>query len=113
MRKIPFIFLGLLAACSSGGTFDGNSPFNRIGTAIGNAANGEQRGQVEVFVKTNHPALIADIRAGGGPTLTQAFDIIEVPTNIRAGNTIRLQSELALYSANLDALIAALMVMSG
>ncbi len=108
MRKLTFVFLALLAACTPGA-----NPLQRIGTTLGNAANGETRGPVEIFVKTNHPALIRDIRAGGGPTLTRAFDIANVPQSARAFQTLRLQSDLPLYASNLDALVVALMVVSG
>ena len=116
MRKLTFVFLGLMAACTGEANHLGNPlllPLNGLGTAIGNATYGVKRGQVEVFVKTSHPALIADIRAGGGPTLTQAFDLADVPAGVRAPHTLQLQSDLALYSSNLDALIVAIMVVSG
>lgn len=116
MRKFAFILMTLstasLGACTGGPNQLGN-PLNALGTSIGNAASGETRGEVEVFVKTNHPALIADIQRGGGPTLTQAFDIANVPDGVRAPHTLQLQSDLALYSNNLDALVVAIMVVSG
>ncbi|MGJ8612021.1 MAG: hypothetical protein ACSHWY_13050 [Octadecabacter sp.] len=116
MRKTPIVFMAFMAACTNQANHIGNPlllPPSGLGTAIGNATYGAQRGQVEVFVKTNHPALITDIRAGGGATLTQAFDIANVPTAVRAPHTIQLQSDLALYSGNLDALVVAIMVVSG
>jgi len=116
MRKFTFVFLSLVAGCSNEANHLGNPlllPLNALGTSIGNAVYNERRGKVEIFVKTNHPALIADIQRGGGPTLTQAFDIADVPKPIRAPHTLQLQSDLALYSNNLDALVVAIMVVSG
>jgi len=120
MRKITFVFLSLtslgLGACTNGANHIGNPlllPVNALGNSIGNAIYSEKRGKVEVFVKTNHPALIADIQRGGGPTLTQAFYIADVPQSIRAEHTLQLQSDLALYSNNLEALVVAIMIVSG
>lgn len=116
----PTLVFGLsslvLTCCTSEANHLGSPlllPINAIGTAIGNAAYGQTRGQVEVFVKTNHPALIADIRAGGGATLSEVFDIADVPQAVRAPHTLQLQSDLQLYETNLDALIVAIMVVSG
>lgn len=116
MRKFALVFLTLTTACSGEANHLGNPlllPFNAISTGIGNAAYNQTRGQVEVFVKTNHPALISDLQNGGGSTLTQAFDIADVPAGIRAEHTLQMQSDLALYSSNLDALVVAIMVVSG
>ncbi|MBU2993361.1 hypothetical protein Q4555_00790 [Octadecabacter sp. 1_MG-2023] len=115
MRKIAYIFLILLSACSTEANHIGNPlllPIHALGNAASNAAYGQRRGQVEVFVKTNHPALIADLQAGGGTTLSQAFDIANVPVSTRAPHTLQMQSDLALYSNNLDALVVAIMVVS-
>ncbi|MCF2870773.1 hypothetical protein L0664_06810 [Octadecabacter sp. G9-8] len=119
MRKFAFILMTLPAFMMGGCTSDANHlgdplllPLNALGSSLGNAAYAQTRGKVEVFVKTNHPALIADIQRGGGPTLTQAFDIANVPKPIRAQHTLQLQSDLALYANNLDALIVAIMVVS-
>lgn len=116
MRKFAFIFMTLTAACTGQANHLGNpllAPINALGNRIGNAVYSEKRGKVEVFVKTNHPALIADIQRGGGATLTQAFDLADVPQAVRGAHTLRLQSDLALYSNNLDALVVAIMVVSG
>jgi hypothetical protein len=116
MRNFTFVFLTLIAGCSNEANHLGNPlllPLNALGSSIGNAVYSERRGKVEVFVKTNHPALIADIQRGGGPTLTQAFDIADVHKPVRAPHTLQLQSDLALYSNNLEALIVAIMVVSG
>ena len=115
MRKFALLFLGLTAACTSQPNHLGNPfllPVSALGSAISNASYNEKRGKVEIYVKSNHPALIADIRNGGGPTLTQAFQIANVPKPIRAPHTLQLQSDLALYSNNIEALIVAIMVVS-
>lgn len=115
MRKFTLLSLLLIAACSEGANHLGNPitwPTQGIGTAIENSIYGERRGRVEVFVKTNHPALIADIRAGGGAILSEAFDIARVPRSIRPAHTLQLQSDLQLYETNIEALIVAIMVVS-
>jgi hypothetical protein len=115
MRKLTLVFLCLVAGCTNDANHIGNPlmlPVRAIGNATSNAAYNQTRGQVEIFVKTNHPALIADIQRGGGSTLDQAFDIANFAPSVRATHTLRLQSDLALYNGNLDALVVSLMVVS-
>ena len=115
MRKFALVFLSLTAACSNEANHLGNPlllPIRALGAGIDNAAYNQVRGKVEIFVKTNHPALISDLQRGGGPTLTEAFNIAEVPQAARAPHTLQMQSDLALYSSNLDALVVAIMVVS-
>ena len=116
MRRLAFVLMTLSAGCTSGANHLGNPvllPLSAIGSSIGNATYNQTRGKVEIFVKTNHPALVADIQRGGGPALTRVFDIANVPKPIRAEHTLQLQSDLALYANNLDALVVAIMVVSG
>ncbi|WP_375281333.1 hypothetical protein [Pseudooctadecabacter sp.] len=115
MRKTALLFLILLPACTSQPNHLGNPllwPVNAMSNAFGNANYASLRGKVEVFVKTNHPALMADLRAGGGPALTQAFDIAQTPQPVRAPHTLQMQSDLALYETNIAALITAIMVVA-
>lgn len=81
MRKFTFVFLCLVAGSTSDASHIGTSlilPLRAIGIATSNASCNHTGGQVETFVKTNHPTLIADIQRGGGATLPQAFDIAHV-----------------------------------
>ncbi|SLN15047.1 hypothetical protein [Pseudooctadecabacter jejudonensis] len=115
MRKSALLCLCFLAACSDKANHLGNPlllPFNAVSNAVGNAAYANRRAKVEVFVKTNHPALMSDLRAGGGPTLTAAFDLANVPASVRAPHTLQMQSDAALYQTNYAALITAIMVVS-
>lgn len=115
MRKLAFVLMTLTAACSSDANHLGNPlllPLNAIGNSIGNAAYNETRGKVEIYVKSNHPALVADIRRGGGPFLTKAYDIAGAPKPIRAEHTLQLQSDLQIYAGSPDALVVAVMVVS-
>ncbi len=99
----PALLALLLAAgCGPGLPFPSPLP--------GSAAEAERRGAVEVFVKANHPALSADIVAGGGPSLTRAFDIARVPAADRAARTLQLGADAGLYAANPGALVTALVV---
>jgi hypothetical protein len=54
-------------------------------------------GEVQVFVTQNHPALVADIEAGGGPVLDEAMTAARVNAATREILLLRLQSELPLY----------------
>jgi len=112
MRITALILLSFTAACSSDTNSPLLAPFQTIGAGIQNQINNDNRGAVEVFVKTNHPALIADIQRGGGPTLTAAYDLAETPTTVRPSHTLRLQSDLALYNANPGALVLAIMAVA-
>lgn len=114
--RIALPALILLTACTGEANHLGNPlllPLGGLATATENAVYGARRGEVEVFVKTNHPALIADLRAGGGPTLTRAFDIARVPADVRPVHTLKMQGDLPLYQTNLEALVVAIMVVSG
>jgi len=115
MRKSALLFIVALPACDSHTNHLGNPlvwPIHAATNAVQNANYGQTRAQVEIFVKTNHPALIADLRTGGGATLTQAFDLAQTPAPVRAQHTLQMQSDLALYQSNLAALITAIMVTS-
>lgn len=65
-------------------------------------------GAVEVIVKTNHPTLLAEISAGGGPTLTRAMDAAGIPAEDRPARIVSLQSDFAVYQGSPGALTSAL-----
>jgi len=115
MRRALPVFC-LLAACSSQGNQVGNpftAPFSGFATAPSTAVYSQRRGAVELFVKTNHPALIHQINAGGGPTLTEAMNTANIPVEDRPTRIVQLQSDLGLYEVNPGALITALMIYGG
>jgi hypothetical protein len=98
MRLIVPVLCVLVTAC----TTDGNlRPMPEIASPTG---------AVEVLVKSNHPALIAEIGAGGGPLLTRVFDAAGVPVQDRPARTLQLRGNLGLYDANPGALVTALSV---
>jgi len=110
------IFLALLAGCSNEANHLGNpftAPISGFATAASNAIYSQRRGAVELFVKTNHPALIEQINAGGGVTLTEAMDTANIPVEDRPARIFQMQSDLGLYNANPGALVTALMVYGG
>ncbi len=114
--RIPLLCLIMTAACSSEANHIGNPlllPFTGVASVFENTIYNERRGKVEIFVKTNHPALIQDIKSGGGPRLTQAMDIARVPAQDRETRIIQMQSDIGLYTKNLSALVTALMVYGG
>ncbi len=98
MRLIVPVLCTLLAACTSDGNLRDIAPM------------AGPNGAVEVLVKSNHPALIAEINAGGGPLLTRTFDAAGVPVQDRPARTLQLQGNLGLYDANPGALVTALSV---
>jgi hypothetical protein len=114
--RIPLILLVVLAGCTNEANHLGNpftAPISALATAASNAVYSARRGEVEVLVKSNHPALIAQINAGGGPILTQAMDTANIPLEDRPARIVQMQSDLGLYNANPGALVTALMVYGG
>ncbi|KPP91122.1 MAG: hypothetical protein HLUCCA08_14380 [Rhodobacteraceae bacterium HLUCCA08] len=117
MTRIFVTFCTLaLAGCTGQANHLGNPllwPFRAAATGLDNAAYSDRRGQVEILVKQTHPALIEEIRQGGGPTLTRAQDLARVPPGARALHVVQLQSDRALHAASPDALVVAIMVAGG
>jgi hypothetical protein len=103
----------VLGACTTQANHLGNPltwPATLVASTVSNGIYQQRRGQVELLVKSNHPALLDQIAAGTGPILAQAFDTAGVPEPDRPARIIQLQSDLGLYAANPEALIVALMV---
>ncbi|MEO0931197.1 MAG: hypothetical protein AAFY14_11210 [Pseudomonadota bacterium] len=114
--RLFLIALITLTACSNEANHLGNPlllPISGVGTAVDNAAYNQRRGRVEVIVKSNFGAILNDIKAGGGPVLTDAMDAAGVPEGDRPTRIIQLQSNMGLYAANPGALVVALMVYGG
>ena len=107
-RFAPFCLV-LLTGCSSVGT-PLNWPFGPASGTGSTAAYNQQRGQVELIVKSGFDAVLADIGAGGGPVLTQAMDAAGVPQTDRPARILQMQGDYGLYSANPGALVTALML---
>jgi hypothetical protein len=115
MRFTPFALI-LLGACSSEANHLGNPlfwPVNAVQNGINNAAYSQRRGSVEVIVKSEFPAILTDIDAGGGPVLTRAMEAALIPVQDRPTRVLQLQGDMGLYSANPGALVTALMVFGG
>ena len=111
--RAALLILPLLAACTTPENLSVNPltwPGKIIGGGIRTAIYDQRRGQVELFVATNHPALLADITAGGGASLTQAMDIAGVPAQDRRTRITQLQGDQGLYQTSPAALVVALMV---
>ena len=97
-----------LAACSTAST-----PFaGLVANPVQTAAQTERRAQLEVFVKSNHPALIDDIAAGGGPTLGRAMDLAGIPAVERPARLIQMRADISLYRAAPGALVTSLLLWS-
>jgi len=117
MRRTSLFFAALaLGGCSGEANHLGNPllwPFSAIGAAFGNASYDARRGEVELFVKTNHPTLLSDIAAGGGPAVTRAMDLALIPPEDRPTRITQLRADLPLHSDSPEALVTALMVYGG
>ena len=116
MNRIAPLLLLLLAACTTQENHLGNPllwPFNAVQNGISNAAYSQRRGSVEVIVKSEFPAILTDISAGGGPALTRAMDAALIPAQDRPTRVLQLRGDLGLYSANPGALVTALRVFGG
>ena len=99
----------LLAACTTDPTNPGQPVFAPL-AALSDPAQAQNRGQVEIIVKSNYDAIRRDIIAGGGPALIAAMDAAGVPYQDRPTRMIQLQSNSWLYAANPSALITALLI---
>ncbi|WP_095588814.1 hypothetical protein [Actibacterium ureilyticum] len=88
-------------------------PGQAVSTGIANAAYGARRARVARHVAVHHPTLMTEIAAGGGPKLSQAMDLARVRVADRPALIRRLQQDRALYAADREALIVALMVHGG
>lgn len=107
MRK-PLLLLAFASACTPTAQTDQRLVRFGLPTSVQQVDAQQRQSTIEVFVKSNHPALIAQIRAGGGQTLTEAMDRARVPQTDRATRIIQLQANLALYDASPGALVTAL-----
>lgn len=111
----PLITVLVLSAGSDAPNHTGSPllvPINAITSAAEYAVHNQRRGQVEIFVKSNFTAVISDIRAGGGPTLTEAMNIAGIPLNDRPARLVKLRSDIGLYDTAPGALVTALMIYS-
>ncbi len=110
----PLFALSLLAGCDPSQPSHLPNPLllpgQAIGTAAGNAVYNARRGKVEVYVKSNFPALVQEMKAGGGPHLDQAMTLAGVAAATRPILLLRLKSDIGIYENSPDALVVALMV---
>lgn len=105
MHRLLILLLPL-CACTNGM----NPLQSTLMTPAEAAAHTERRAQVEVFVKTNHPAIMNDIVMGGGPALTQAMQIAGIPVAQHPARALQLQSDAGLYQSAPGALVTTLML---
>lgn len=99
--------LVLLAACDVGQT---PLPIQAVTNPEASIEYNQRQSDTELFVKTNHEALVRDLRAGGGPTLAEALRTAGVPPEDRETRAIQLSREAETYARSPGALISALMV---
>jgi len=113
MKRSSLIFIIFVAGCTDGSNpladlF--NLPPNAVTDPTENAIYTARRGQVELIVKSDFPAIIPQIAAGGGPKLQDAFDAAGVPAQDRPTRVFQLQRDLGLYADNPGALVSAITV---
>ena len=71
-------------------------------------ADEQRRADIELIVKGQFPAILADIQSGGGPVLTTAFDAAGVPDQDRATRAFQLNNDIGLYADSPGALVTAI-----
>lgn len=84
------------------------TPLPRMLEAITDPAARQNQGALELYVKTNHRAIMADIEGGGGAALTRSFDLANVPATDRPARILALQGDFAAYESNPGSLILSL-----
>ncbi|MCC7320457.1 MAG: hypothetical protein IT542_05690 [Rubellimicrobium sp.] len=111
LRPAAALALALAAAgCTAPGADRGPLAALLAPLAGNDPARMQQRGALEVQVKTRLDAILTGIATGGGPELTRAFDIAGVPPGDRAARIVQLEGDRGLYEANPGALVSALML---
>ncbi|MBS1302769.1 hypothetical protein [Loktanella sp. SALINAS62] len=108
--RLTLSCLIILGACAPAGVALQN-PFT--GVLSKPSLSDQQRGAVELAVKSELPAIMNDVSAGGGPALTRAFDAAGVPVADRPARIIQLRSDSGLYAASPGALASALLIWGG
>jgi hypothetical protein len=109
MYKSLLLLAGLCACVATENTDRRLASFG-LPTSAQQADYQMRQSTLEVFVKSNHPALITDIRAGGGQTLTEAMDRAGIPDTDRPTRILQMQGNIGLYEATPGALVSALSV---
>lgn len=104
----PLFLLAFASACTPTAQTDQQLARFGLPTSVQQVDAQQRQSTIEVFVKSNHPALIAEIRAGGGQTLTEAMDRARIPQSDRPTRLIQLQGSIGLYESSPGALVAAL-----
>ena len=100
----------LLGACAEGGVTLYNPFTGAPVTTVDPQGYSERRAQVEIAVKSRFDAVLSEIASGGGPSLSAAMDAAAIPVAERADRIVQLQTNLATYQSNPDALISALLL---
>lgn len=110
IRSLALPTLLALAACT-GGPGGGRLGLGGLNVSgLVDPAASQRRGAVEVAVKSAFPGILDDIDAGGGQSLSRAFDAAGVPPDDRPARLLQLRGDLGLYRSNPGALVAALML---
>jgi len=114
MRLPALLPLCFLVACSSGeANHLGNPllwPIGIVSNGLDNASYNAKRRKVEAHVAAHYPALMAQIKAGGGAQLSRGMDLAGVPDATRPTLRDRLRADIALFQNDPEALVVALMV---
>ncbi|MGR3463939.1 hypothetical protein [Limimaricola sp.] len=108
MRPHLLVLLAALPACAPD-----TLPGLRTSLSAPFVRDDARRGAVEIAVKADFAAVIADIVAGGGPALERAFDAAGVPQSDRPARRLQLSGDLGLYESNPGALVTALLLWGG
>lgn len=113
--RLPLISLIALAACSGQASHIPNPlllPGQAVVTGLENGVYNKRRASVSRFVARNQSTLLKEAKDGGGPTLFEAMRIARIPAARHREVIHVLNADPALYSADAEALVVALMVHS-
>lgn len=107
--SIPLL---LLAGCSTEANHIGNPltwPVTSVGSALSNVNYDARRAQVSDFVTAHQAMILRQAMLGGGPELTGAMNLADVP-EARRSALIKELTNNPIYFNNTEALVVALMV---
>ncbi len=112
MYRFVFV-LAFAGACTNEASHLPNPlllPVYAVGSGGGNALYGARRRQVSDFVNANTAPLLGDIRQGGGPVLSRAMELARIRAQRRQEFIQQARRDLAMFAADSETLVVALMV---
>lgn len=104
MRLIGLVLLFGLAACDMGHLGSPVMwPSMAVSNGLENASYNARRQRVQAHLAQRYTEVLTDIRSGGGPALTLAAELAQVPPQTRPELTRTLNADLAKFSPDTPA----------